>query len=102
MLSTIAARLAPRLLWKYRVRTWGLESGEPELSLLASLCHRSKLSIDIGASLGVYTMHMLCYSKGCWAFEARPQQAGELRTLFKGSPVTIEAVAVSSHNGCAE
>ena len=102
MWSAIAARVAPRLLWKYRVRKWGVASEEPEIALLPSLCQRSKLSIDIGASLGTYTMHMLCYSKGCWAFEVRPQQAAALRVLFEGSPVTVEAVGASSCNGVAE
>src|SRR5688572_30103102 len=99
MLSGIAARLVPRLLWKYRVRKWRVESEERELALLPSLCDPSKLSIDIGASLGTYTMHMLCYSKGCWAFEVRPDQAAALRTLFKGSPVTVEGVGLSSRDG---
>lgn len=102
MWSAITARVPHRLLWKYRVRKWGVDSDERELALLPTLCQRSKLSIDIGASLGTYTMHMLCYSKGCWAFEVRPQQAAALRELFKGSPVTVEAVGVSSSNGVAD
>lgn len=36
------------------------------------------------------------------AFEARPQQAEALRTLFHGSPVVVEAVGLSSRDGIAE
>ncbi len=102
MLTALAARIAPRLLWRYRIRKWGALSGERELTLLPRLCDRSKLSIDVGASLGTYTMHLLCYSKGCMAFEARPQQAEALRTLFQGSPVVVEAVGLSNRDGIAE
>ncbi len=70
--------------------------------MLPQLCHRSKVSIDVGASLGTYTMHLLCYSKGCMAFEVRPQQAEALRTLFRGSPVVVEAVGLSNRDGIAE
>ena len=102
MLTALASRIAPRLLWKYRVRKWGVESGERELTLLPRLCDRSKLSIDVGASLGTYTMHLLCYSRACMAFEVRPQQAEALRALFEGSPVAVEAVGLSSRDGVAE
>src|SRR5688572_24775221 len=102
MLTALASRIAPRLLWKYRVRKWGAQSGEQELTLLPRQCHRSKLSIDGGASLGTYTMHRLCYSKGCMAFEVRPRQAEALRTLFQGAPVVVEAVGLSSRDGVAE
>jgi FkbM family methyltransferase len=102
MLSALAARIAPRLLWRYRVRKWGVQSEERELALLPRLCHASKVSVDVGASLGTYTMHLLCYSKACIAFEVRPRQAEALRTLFDGSPVSVEAVGLSSRDGEAE
>lgn len=69
--------------------------------LIPLLCRSDAIAVDIGASLGLYSIHMVGYSKACYAFEARPQQARELRELFAGSkpPVMVETVAVSDRAG---
>lgn len=49
------------------IRTWrrGIPGQEYNLKLLPYLCDKSKISIDIGASGGLYASHMLKYSKYC-------------------------------------
>ena len=95
--------IAPRLLWRLRIRSWKVEQTEAEVALVPLLCDRAKISIDIGASMGLYTMHMLGYSRAVWAFEPRPDSARELTALFCGSrpSVRVEAVALSRQSGTA-
>lgn len=102
LIAGILNRVAPRLLWRLRVRRWNVQQTEPEMALLPQVCDRRRISVDVGASLGTYTMHLLCYSKACHAFEARPQQAAALAQLFAGSAVSVEAVALSDRPGTAE
>lgn len=74
---------------------------EDELYLLPSLCHPQKTSVDIGASDGLYAVHMLNYSEKCIAFEARPGQALQLRkmlALFTPN-ASVEGVGVSDKTG---
>ena len=96
------SKVVPRMVWRWRAQKWlvGVDS-EPEVQLLPLLCRPNAIAIDIGAALGLYTIHMIGYSKACYAFEARPDQARQLRELFDGSrpPVTVENVAVSDRAG---
>ena len=72
-----------------------------ELCLLPYLCDKSKISIDIGASDGLYTAPMLKYSKLCYAFEPQPDASSHLSKLLSGlnSTLYIETVALSSKTG---
>ncbi len=98
-----ASLVAPRLLWRARVRMWKVERIEAELSLVPILCRRAGVSVDIAAACGLYTMHMLGYSRAVYAFEPRPEAASELAKVFHGSrpPVQVEAVALSRRSGTA-
>ena len=76
---------------------------EPEMKLVGSLCARKEASIDVGASTGIYTAHMLPYSGRCYALEPRPTVAARLveKFRFAGSRVAVMAVALSDHTGTA-
>ena len=95
---------APRILWRQRLsaRNWG--TPDPETKLLAFLCFRDKVSVDVGACIGIYTMAMLCYSRACVTFEARPNQAAELQRIFREmrAPVTVHSAALSDDTGTAQ
>lgn len=80
---------------------WRRGYSEPELRLLPYLCDKSKISVDIGASGGLYTAHMLKYSKSCYAFEPQLKKALYLEKLLSGLkiPLYVEPVALSNKTG---
>jgi len=98
-ISRIAELLAPRLLWRRRARKWLRDEAERELTLIPFLCHPAKTSIDVGAFMGVYVIHMLGYSHDCVAFEPRTAAAQELRRVFRRASVRIEQCALSEDDG---
>jgi len=101
--ARLGARLAPRLVWRHRVRSWPIRTGEPESHLLPQLAHRSKLSIDVGAARGNYTAQLVPLSRRVIAFEPVPYFADALRELFADtSVVQIEQVALSDQSGSRE
>jgi len=91
------------MLWRARIRLWKVEQTEAEVNLVPILCSRTKTAIDVGAACGLYTMHMLGYSRAVYAFEPRPDAARALAKEFLGSrpPVHLEAVALSRRSGTA-
>src|SRR5712691_7165042 len=91
--------IAPRLLWRYRIRRWDIDTGEPEERLLAQLCRRSLCTIDVGAANGTYTAHSLVRSSRVIAFEPRPEAALHLRNMFGTRLVLVEEVALSDADG---
>src|SRR5271157_3087960 len=100
LLKSAVELVAPRFLWRHRISSWGANSGEAEEVLLPWTCDRRKISIDVGAAAGVYTMRMLLYSSRVIAFEPRPEGAEELRHLFRSTRiVTVEQVALSNDAG---
>jgi FkbM family methyltransferase len=90
---------APRLLWRLRARSWQTPNQEPELALVPLLAERHLLSIDVGASLGVYTLAMLGHSRAVISFEARVDAAEALRQMYARAPVDVQAVALSDTSG---
>jgi FkbM family methyltransferase len=84
-----------------RFLSWIKGFPEPELRLLPYLCEKSKISIDIGASDGLYTLPMIQYSKKCYAFEPRIKAATHLAELLSelNTAVQVEPVALSDHRG---
>ncbi|MGB5079755.1 MAG: FkbM family methyltransferase, partial [Burkholderiales bacterium] len=91
------------LYWRFLARRIGYF--DPELQLLPYLCDRSKVSIDIGASTGRYTVHLLNHSRKCYAFEPRPDSAEYLvdRLAARSNPrLRVEAVALSDRTGDAQ
>ena len=101
-LAPAAKVLAPRLFWR---RKYGilkrLGDSRADIGLVASLCDPNRVSVDIGADVGEFSIAMLAVSKSVVAFEPRPAQARELAAMFEavGAPVRVEAVALSDEPG---
>jgi len=91
--------LAPNLLLKRKLSN--VKNFEPELDLIPYLADKDKISIDVGADWGIYTLEMLKHSKECWVFEPIPELAKQLQRTFKDRTV-IRAVALSDKNGKAQ
>jgi FkbM family methyltransferase len=72
-------------------------NGEPEIRLLRYLCDKSKISLDIGANIGVYTYFMRHHSRATYAYEPNPELAQRLKVLFRD--VTVRHAAVSDAPG---
>jgi FkbM family methyltransferase len=66
-----------------------------------SLCDPDRVSLDIGADVGEFTIGMLATSRSVIAFEPRPAQAHDLAAMFAavGAAVKVEAVALSDKPG---
>jgi FkbM family methyltransferase len=107
--GSVTRKLAPKVFWRRRfsiLRRSILDGQfeEQELYIVPSLCDTSKTSIDIGASEGVYTLHMIHASRDCWVFEPRRAQVFEMQEMvyYLSLPVHIEAVALSEAQGEAK
>jgi len=96
---TSVFNLPRRLLWRARIHRWNIGYPDPELRHLSRLCDAAKISVDVGASLGLYTSHLLAHSAEVWAFEPRREAAAELEREFSGSPVRVHPVALSDEDG---
>lgn len=91
------------VFWRYLA--WRIGKFDPELQLIHYLCDRTKVSIDIGASIGDYTVHMLNFSRKCYAFEPVPDSAAELverLAAFRHPRLRVETVALSDRAGDAQ
>ncbi|WAJ47870.1 FkbM family methyltransferase [Mycobacterium sp. Aquia_216] len=101
-LAPTVKAVAPRLFWrrKYRILQQ-LGKTRPDVQLVASLCDPNRVSLDIGADVGEFTIGMLATSRSVIAFEPRPTQAHDLASMFDavGVPVRVEAVALSNKPG---
>lgn len=103
-LAPAAKALAPRLFWRRRYRILQrLGQFRPDVRLVASLCDPNRISLDIGADVGEFTIAMLAWSRSVIAFEPRAAQARDLASMFDavGAPVRVEAVALSDKPGVA-
>ena len=70
---------------------------ENEIRFLPQLCDKDKISIDIGASKGTYSFHLLKFSKEVIAFEAFEKKYKELIYLFRRQKnIKIENYALSN------
>lgn len=101
-LAPAAQKLAPRRFWRRKFRILqGLGQSRPDIQLVASLCDPRRISVDIGADLGEFTIAMLASSRSVIAFEPRPAQARDLASMFDavGAAVQVEAVALSDEPG---
>ncbi len=69
--------------------------------LVASLCNPNRVSLDIGADVGEFTIAMLPSSRSVIAFEPRPAQAREPAAMFDavGAAVRVQTVALSDQPG---
>jgi len=101
--SSLLCRVAPRAIWKRRIKSWSLETGEAEEQILPSLCKRNKISVDVGAAAGTYAVRMLLHSSKVVAFEPNPQAFQELSWQFVGTEiVSLENVALSDRSGSVQ
>jgi FkbM family methyltransferase len=102
-MRTFVKRVVPaKWLWRARIRRWNIDYPDPELRWLPRFCTAGQTCVDVGAALGVYTMHMLAYASEVWAFEPRADQAERLRSTLGDDPrLHIEAVALSDKTGIA-
>lgn len=103
-LAPAAKFVAPRLFWRRRYRILQhLGESRPDVQLAASLCDPNRVSLDIGADVGEFTIAMLASSRSVIAFEPRPAQARDLVSMFNavGIPVPVEAMALSDKSGVA-
>jgi len=103
-LAPIAKQVAPRRFWRRRYRILSDSAlHDDELLLVRQLCDPTKVSVDVGADIGAFTIAMLDRSSSVIAFEPRTAQARELATMFDtiGAPVRVEAVALSEHTGAS-
>ena len=103
-LAPAAKVIAPRLFWRRKFRILQrLGQSNPDVQLVASLCDPNRVSLDVGADVGEFTIAMLASSCAVIAFEPRLTQARDLASMFGavGAAVRVEAVALSDKPGVA-
>ncbi|MGE5184008.1 MAG: FkbM family methyltransferase [Acidobacteriota bacterium] len=85
----------PALLWA------GRRYPEPEIALLALFARKDAITVDVGASYGMWTFHARRYSRAVVAFEPQPAFAHALRRGFARSrtPVEVHQTALSAAAG---
>ena len=88
----------PRAIMNYRIlKKIGFEE---EMALLPQLCDPARVSLDIGANIGVFTWHLMRHSLSAVAFEPNPYLSALLRRTF-GNNVPVRQVALSNKCGTA-
>lgn len=100
--APLVRAVAPHWFWrrKYRIlQRLGVD--RPELRLIGTLCDPNRVSLDIGADVGEFSIAMLASSRSVIAFEPRPAQARALTDMFDaiGAAVHVEPVALSDRPG---
>lgn len=91
--------LPRRARWRYRIHSWDVGYPDPEMRYLPKLCSPAKISVDVGASQGLYTAHLLTCSRAVWAFEPRQEAATELQRLYSNEAVRVDSSALSDFDG---
>jgi FkbM family methyltransferase len=89
----------PRLTFTMR-RIAGANA-EREMKLLDPLCDRTRIGIDVGAKVGMYTYRIRARSAEVIAFEPIPMFNRMLKAVFEGKRGRIEPYAVSNQRGRA-
>jgi len=92
--------LLPRLAARLRAYRH-LRSGEPELRLVAALSMPDRLSVDVGANRGYYSMIMARHAPRVLAIEPNPQLARLLRRALPPGCAVL-CCALSDRKGTAE
>jgi FkbM family methyltransferase len=77
-----------------------LACGEPELALIPVLCDKDHDFVDVGANLGVYSVHAQRFARSVLAFEPHPHVARRLRRIL--SHGAVREIALSDHSGTAD
>jgi FkbM family methyltransferase len=100
--APLVRAVAPHWFWrrKYRILQY-LGASRPEIELARSLCDPNRISLDIGADVGEFSIAMVASSRSVIAFEPRPAQARVLAAMFEaaGAAVRVEPLALSDRPG---
>lgn len=90
----VLLRHAPMALWHWRVwRGEGLD--EEELTQLHRLVDPARPAVDVGASVGWFSFHLLRHAPFVYAFEPNPRLARQLAYELRTQPIRVEQVALS-------
>jgi FkbM family methyltransferase len=89
----------PRLM--FLVRRLQRVNYEPEMELLDILCDPSKVSVDVGGKLGMYTYRLLRHSASVVVFEPIPLLVAMLERVFRGRRCEVVPCALSESPGRA-
>ena len=100
-LSNQLLKVSPKIYWKRKVNYFKNNFSEVEMNLLPFLCNNQKISLDIGAAIGVYTVNMSTYSKSVIAFEPIPKNIETIQRMISATKVnaSIESLALSNKSG---
>ena len=86
----------------YRYRSYRyMKYIDPEMGLLPFLVDRSRLSLDVGANVGLFTYYLARYSPHVHAFEPNPLPFDVLKSVAD-SNVTLHHMALTDHSGDVE
>ena len=85
-----------KLYYKYRSYKYANKI-TPELNLIKMLTDKNKISLDIGANLGLFTFFIQKNSKFVYAFEPNPFPLRYLYGLVSEN-VKVVPIAISNHN----
>lgn len=101
--ESVLLRLAPRWLWRRRIASWPITSGEAEEVLLPFLADPAKTSVDVGCADGAYALHLYLHSRDVVAFEPNPHSYSSLVQLFRStSKLRLLPYALSDSAGQAK
>jgi len=85
----------------YRVLMQVRSNLDKEIDFLSFLCDKTKISIDVGAAVGVYTYYILKFSSFCYCFEVNDDRAKRLKKIFPARRVKVETIALSNKKNTA-
>jgi FkbM family methyltransferase len=76
-------------------------AGESELRLLAVLCDRERVAVDVGGHFGIYAYFLMRYARRCVVLEPNPAQVAwlELALARWRARIDIVPVAASDRDG---
>ena len=86
-----------KLYYRYRSKKYA-KFITPELNLIKFLVNKNKISIDVGANLGLFTFYLQKYSKYVYAFEPNPYPLRNLKNLVSENTEVIP-IAIGNKNG---
>ena len=86
-----------KLYYKYRAFKYS-KNTTPELNVIHSISSKNKVSLDIGANLGLFTYFMARSSKKVYAFEPNPYPLEQLKNVIDDN-VEIVPIAIGDVDG---
>jgi FkbM family methyltransferase len=86
-----------RAYYKYRAHKI-MRRSDPEMALLPFLCDRKRISLDVGANLGLFTYPMSRYSAHVHAYEPNPFPLRVLKYVVDDN-VTVHHMGLSDTSG---